>query len=50
MKPSIYKGWVIDRSFPSGYYAAWKSGEIRLMADTVAGIRRLITDTERGNK
>lgn len=42
MKPRIYRGWVITRLFPSGMYEAWKSGELRLKAETLSGIKQLI--------
>lgn len=38
-----YKGWIISRVFPSGYWSAWKSGELRLTADTLTGLKALIS-------
>jgi hypothetical protein len=42
-----YRGWVIYRVSPSGYWQAWKSGYLRLTADTLAGLRALIRETEK---
>lgn len=42
MKPLLYRGWVINRLFPSGMYEAWKDGELRLKADTLDGLKQLI--------
>lgn len=45
MKPFTtqhYRSWVITRLFPSGMYSAWKSGELRLRADTISGLKSMI--------
>jgi hypothetical protein len=46
-KPIHYRSWIITRTFPSGYYSAWKSGELRLRADTLAGLKQLIHETSK---
>ncbi len=45
----VYKGWVIDRSLPSGMYSAWRSTDgRRVRADTLAGIKEYVRDIEAG--
>ena len=41
-----YKGWIISPKNVHGMYSAWKSGHTRLAADTLAGMRQIITHTE----
>ena len=41
-----YRGWTIERTFPSGFYLAWFPGKGRCMADTLAGIRELVDERE----
>ena len=46
--PREYKGWLISKGgLPYGWWEAWKPGQIRLRADTLAGIKQLVTHTNR---
>ena len=42
-----YKGWIIEKVFPSGYWNAtnYSEGYRPLMADTLAGLKQSITET-----
>jgi len=42
MKPRFYQGWFVTKLFPSGMWSAWKDGELRLRADTLAGLKSLV--------
>jgi hypothetical protein len=46
-KLRIYKNWLIERQFPSGYWLATNYGDgySPLRADTLAGLKRFITET-----
>jgi hypothetical protein len=39
----IYKGHLIERAFPSGYWRAFVQGHGTLVADTLQGLKDLIT-------
>ena len=41
---STYKGWTIWRKNVHGMWSATKLGHLPLAADTLAGMRRIITD------
>lgn len=42
MSAREYRGWIITRNSVNGFYSAWKSGELRLCANTLAGLKRMI--------
>lgn len=45
-EPHVWRGWFIDRSFPSGMYSG--SNGVRLRADTLTGLKEFIRAYERG--
>lgn len=46
--PRYYKGWSIERVHHSGMYSAFKVGEGYLKADTLQGMKEIITASENG--
>ena len=40
----IYKGYLIERAFPSGYWKAFVQGHGTLVADTLQGLKALIRE------
>jgi len=41
----IYRGHLIERAFPSGYWKAFVQGHGTLVADTLQGLKALIRET-----
>ena len=41
----IYKGYLIEHAFPSGYWKAFVQGHGTLVADTLQGLKALIRET-----
>lgn len=42
----MYKGWTVTRVLHNGMWSAHKVGELPLLADTLAGLKWLVSNPE----